>query len=689
MVPTLVISRANPHQFWHRFSSARIAGILPGMSDDEDFEPRLGRMRARGKGRGKKYLQRVLAAANLAGAVLGGSKLRARFDGSRIGRGSGVGRVLTSRDRFAAFRQRRVIVKSRIVKLAGKGAAAARAHLRYIERDGTTRDGARGQLYGADTDKADGRSFLERGAGDRHQFRFIVSPEDGAEYDDLKSVTRRLMSRMERDLGTRLDWVAVDHFNTGHPHTHIVVRGKDDRGKDLIIARDYITGGIRERAAELIELDLGPRTVEEIQRKLHAEIGQERLTSVDQILLREAELEPLVTSAARGAFDQTLRAGRLRKLERLGLAEKMGAAHWRLAPGMAETLRRMGERGDIIRTMQRAFTESGSDRAPADQAIYDPSAGAQPIVGRIVQRGLSNELNDRHYLLVDATDGRSHYVDIGKGENVEAHPVGAIVRIEPVRTGIREADRVVAGIAAAHDGRYDIDLHLRHDPSATEAFAEAHVRRLEAIRRLTGGASREADGSWNIAADHLDRAAEYEAVRTSDRPVVVEALSMQPVDLLVDIDAATWLDHEILATNPLPLRDAGFGREVSNAQARRRQWLLTQQLAHESDGQVVAHPGMIDALRRRELMRVAALLSEELGSTVGEARVGEQVRGIFRRRVDMVSGRYALVERSRDFTLVPWRPVLDRQLGKNVSGVLRGDGVSWTFGRGRSGPNIS
>src|SRR3546814_13655226 len=72
---------------------------------------------------------------------------------------------------------------------------------------------------------------------DRHQFRFIVSPEDGADYEDLKPLTRRLMTRMEEDLGTKLDWVAVDHFNTGHPHTHIILRGRDEKGADLIIAQ--------------------------------------------------------------------------------------------------------------------------------------------------------------------------------------------------------------------------------------------------------------------------------------------------------------------------------------------------------------------------------------------------------------------------------------------------------------------
>src|SRR3546814_10121914 len=89
--------------------------------------------------------------------------------------------------------------------------------------------------------------------GDRHQFRFIVSAEDGMEYDDLKPRARRLMQRVEDDLGTKLDWVAVDHYNTGHPHTHIIVRGKDERGVDLVIARDYISHGLRERASELVD----------------------------------------------------------------------------------------------------------------------------------------------------------------------------------------------------------------------------------------------------------------------------------------------------------------------------------------------------------------------------------------------------------------------------------------------------
>jgi len=661
------------------------------MTSDDDFVPRLGRMRAGGKGKqAKKFLGQILAAANLARGAGGRQGAASRFDGSRIGRGAGVGRILGSRDHYGTLRQRRVIVKSRIVKLAGKGFAAAHAHMRYVERDGTTRDGGRGHLYGADADHVDGKSFLEAAKDDRHQFRLIVSPEDGAEYDDLKSLTRRLMARVEQDLGTGLDWVAVDHFNTAHPHTHIMVRARDDRGKDLIIAREYIVRGMRERAAELIDLDLGPRTSQAIEEKLRREVEQERLTSIDRTLLREADRNLLVTSTGRDAFDQTMRMGRLRKLERLGLAGQVGATHWRLAPDLADTLSRMGERGDIIRTMQRAYTSRADVLGIDDQSIYDPAAaGVRPLVGRIAGRGLSDELNDRHYLLVEATDGRTHYVAIGKGENFEACANGAIVRIEPIVPAVREADRTVALVAAANCGRYDVDAHLRHDPAASEAFAETHVRRLEAMRRLTRGATRELDGTWIISPDHLDRAAAYEIARAKDRPVSVEILSSVPLAQLVEADAATWLDEELVAAEPQPVRDARFGHEVREAQARRRQWLVTQGLAEQDGNRTIYRAGLIQTLRRRELVRVGAQLSREMGKTFLDVAPRGQLDGVYRRRIDALGGKYALIERSHDFTLVPWRPVLERHVGKTVSGIIRGDGVSWSVGRGRGGPSIS
>src|SRR5438128_9190299 len=134
------------------------------------------------------------------------------------------------------------------------------------------------------------------------------------------------MRQMEEDLGTRLDWVAVDHFNTGHPHSHVIVRGRDEQGKDLIIAQDYITDGVRLRAQERATLELGPETDRELRAKLRAEVSAERFTRIDRAVLAEAEdgvldLRP-EAGRVRGNFDRLLRVGRLQMLERYGLAKE-------------------------------------------------------------------------------------------------------------------------------------------------------------------------------------------------------------------------------------------------------------------------------------------------------------------------------------------------------------------------------
>ncbi len=492
------------------------------------------------------------------------------------------------------------------------------------------------------------------------------------------------MTRMEEDLGTKLDWVAVDHHNTGHPHSHVILRGRTEDGRDLVIAREYLTRGIRERAAEIVRLDLGPRSDLEIEDRLRREVDQERFTSIDRELLHERDREGLVRTGDADPFRQALKAGRLQKLRRLDLAEEVEPGRWRLAPELEPVLRRMGERGDILKTLHRELAKKGLTRAAADHAIYDPSDPAtRPITGRLLRRGVSDEIEDRHYLIVDGVDGRTHYVEIGRGEATEPIPEGAVVAIAPKRSEPRPVDRVIAEIAAAHGGRYSPEIHLRHDPAASVPFVETHVRRLEAMRRQAGLVEREPDGSWIIAPDHLDRAAAYEQGRAKDVPVVVRTHSAWPVERQVTADGATWLDRELMADKPEAPRGAGFGREVRDALARRRQWLIEEGLARAEEDRVVYRADLLARLRRRELLRVAGQLSGELGLAFSEARPGQRIEGVYRRPVDLASGRFALIERSRDFTLVPWRPVLERSLGRPVSGLARGETISWTIGRQR------
>ncbi|MES2255532.1 MAG: relaxase/mobilization nuclease RlxS [Pseudomonadota bacterium] len=652
------------------------------MARDNEFDLDIGKIGARDG----SYLQHVLRASNLA---RGGGR-KSGFKGNRLGRGAAIGPVVGSQGRLGALR-RRVVIKARIVKLRGKGFAAPRQHLRYIQRDGVTREGAPGELYNAERTNVEGRAFLEQGVEDRHQFRFIVAAEDGAQYQDLKPFVRKLMTQMEEDLGTELDWVAVDHFNTGHPHTHIVLRGKDDKGRDLVIAPDYISRGLRERASDIVTFDLGPKSELEIEGQLRREVEQERFTSLDRGLIKDLGEAGIVLSSegAGDALRQTLRAGRLQKLRRLGLAAELEPGRWRLVPQLEPVLRRMGERGDIIHAMHQAMAERGRDRPTADYAIYDPQDPVTPrLVGRIAGQGLADELGDRHYVIVDGVDGRAHYVDIGKADPGKAILPDSIVSIMPKSTKARSVDRTVAEVAAAHDGHYSVDIHLRHDSGTTAEFAGTHVRRLEAIRRLGNHVSREPDGTWIIAPDHVERAHAYELQQARLRPVILETLSAVPLERQVRYEGATWLDKELVGSSTTPLRNSGFGREAQDALGRRRLWLMEQDLAHQEQDQTIYRTNMLGSLRRRELARAAVQLAGEVGLPYKEAVSGDRVEGLYRRSLDLASGRYAVIEKTREFTLVPWRSVLERNRGQAVAGIMREDTISWTIGRQRSGPSI-
>lgn len=664
-----------------------IADLITGtfaMSDDDEFTPELGRIRSTKAGE-RKYLHRVLQGIARAGGRHAETK-RSRFDGSRIGRGSGVARVL----RHAGFRQRRVVVQARLVKFAGMELASARRHLRYLQREGVGREGDAGVLYDKDRDMADGRSFMDEAKDDRHQFRFIVSPEDGAQIQDLKPVVRRLMAQMEEDLGTKLDWVAADHYNTGHPHSHIVVRGKDERGQNLIISREYISYGLRARASELVSLDLGPRTDFEIEVGLKNEIEQERFTSLDRDLLKQADDDLHVAAVARDPFRQTLRAGRLRKLERLGLADELKPGQWQLSPELENTLRQMGERGDIIKTLHRELTDRQATRDLSAYAIYDPEDGnAGSLVGRVVARGMSDELYERRYLIIDGVDGRAHYVDVGLAEADTLPPEGAIATITAVRPALKPSDRTIAEIATANDGRYSAALHAAHDPPASPEFVLSHIRRLESLRRGGVRVDRGTDGTWTIPPDYLGQTEAFERKRSRAHPVQWQTVSTKSLEQLVAVKGATWLDRELVRGSHQDWTQAGFGQEARAALERRRVWLMQEGFAFADGHRTTYPPRMLEDLQRRELATTVARLSAELRLPYSETRRGERIEGVFKRKVDLASGRFAVIEKSREFTLVPWRPVLEKQLGKQVSGIMRGDEISWSLGRQRGGPSVS
>ena len=205
---------------------------------DDDLNVRPGRIRHGNQGakRPKSFIGEVMRAAKKAGHTgktfgrSGGTKGRSTF-----GRGRRAALSLSSRSPG-----RRVVIMTRIVRHQGKRfrSAPLAKHVAYLKREGVTRDGTDARMFDANSEDADAKAFAERCEDDRHHFRFTVSPEDAAEMSDLHTFTRELMADTERDLGTKLDWVAVDHWNTDNPHIHVLVRGRADDGEDLVISRD-------------------------------------------------------------------------------------------------------------------------------------------------------------------------------------------------------------------------------------------------------------------------------------------------------------------------------------------------------------------------------------------------------------------------------------------------------------------
>jgi type IV secretory pathway VirD2 relaxase len=650
---------------------------------DDDFRVRPSAPKNRGKGQGQSFVSNVLKQAGKASS--GKSAVRrpgaagtGQRPGSRLGRGHTAARFAGAK---LTPMSRRVTIKTLLVNHQRASPQSLAKHLRYIERDGAGRDGEPGRAYGPQADEADLDAFKERCADDRHHFRFIVSPEDGAELDDLRTYTRHLVNRMEADLGTRLDWVAVDHWNTDNPHTHLIVRGRDETGKDLIIAGDYIAHGFRHRAAELVTEWLGPRTKLEIQQTLGREVEQERWTSLDRTLQREAGEDGRVRverfNEPRLQRQRLLLIGRLQRLQRLGLADETQAGSWAIHADAEKTLRALGERGDIIRTMQRAM--SGQ---PRELAVFEPGEDGRAVIGRVAAKGLADELHDRGYLVIDGTDGKAHYVALNARDELANYPTGAVVEAKG-SADLRAADKNIAALAS--DGLYRADHHLAieqgratpgRDPQKVVA---AHVRRLEALRRA-GIVERVAEGLWKVPDDLAERGRQYDAQRLGG--VAVELKSHLPIERQARVIGATWLDQQLIGGGR-GLGDLGFGGDAKQAMQQRADFLAEQGLAERRGQRVILARNLLGTLRNRELAQAAKDIAAEAGLEHRPVADGQRVAGIYRRSVMLASGRYAMLDDGMGFSLVPWRPVIEERLGQKIAATMRSSGVSWTFGQSR------
>ncbi|PCD02224.1 type VI secretion protein [Sphingomonas spermidinifaciens] len=542
------------------------------MSGDDDFRIRPGKGRSRGSDNARplSLAAQVKRAAGRSGFVAGIAR-----------RGGGSGRLARGRGATLAVRRfagsRRVVIAARIVRHRGpqfRGAPLGR-HIAYLERDGVTRDGRDASMFDARGDQASGDAFAGRCADDRHHFRFIVSPEDAGELADLRTFTRELMADAAKDLGTPLDWVAVDHWNTDNPHVHVLVRGVAGDGADLVIDRAYIAQGLRHRAEARVTLELGPRSARDIDAALGREVEAERWTSLDRGLQARAGEDNIVDlrpqADARHERCDLLLMGRAQKLERLGLATPAGTARWKLKADLEPRLRALGERGDIIKIMHRAMQGAGRDLHDGQLAIHRQGA-AEPVIGRLVERGLQDELAGSAYAIIDGIDGRLHHLRFTDLALTGDASPGAIVE---VRNWQDRSGAARSALAVRSDLALDAQVKARgatwldrqllgNDPSLTGRAFGGDVRAAMAAReeQLIGqGLASRRGGRVVLAPNLIDTLRSAELREATTR--IAERTGLKPYEAGPGSTiAGTYRERVTLASGRFAMIDDGLGFQL-------------------------------------------------------------------------------------------------------------------------------
>jgi len=579
------------------------------------------------------------------------------------GRGS-AGRSGGARSRVAVEAPspgaRRVVVKARVVKNTPRSAKAAALHLAYVERDGVEKDGTKGVLYGPEG-AAQRKDFEAPRQGEKHQFRLIVSPEDAQELD-LTDYVRRYMARVERDLGQRLEWAAVNHYDTDHPHAHIIVRGVDCDGREVRLDRDYVSNGLRARAQELATEELGPRQEHDVKHQLEREITQDRLTSLDRELARRAKEDRVDVrqpdTGRRPRIDEALVIGRLEHLAELRLAERLTATSWALTPGWQEQLREIGMRGDIIKQMHRALQgDPGRYRAvlPGQSLNGDQGERTPMLHGRVASKGLSDELKGSFYAVIETPGGDGYYIPLDRRAAEELREGDIVSFGTKARQDRPATDRRAERGAIPSERRVVANDKESAGPTPLDMRVEQQRDKHGTNRALSVNTS-EPIGNFQ---DPKNSRAERSAPRAEQYPmypppqVAKEALRL---DEQVRHRGPVWLDRMSRAG----LAPYGFGAEVQRAMDERERVLRAL-------GVDPADPTRLRKLRELERRSVGEAVARQSGEQFlgkapdgfrGQLRIAERQRG---------GGAYAVVSDGRRFVVMPLTHDAKAKGGKTVT----------------------
>lgn len=593
-------------------------------------------------------------------------------------RGSGNRQGSTGRNVSADPRQQRVIVKaSYTAHYAEKVAGVLRAHVKYLGRDSASLDGREGRFYDAAAEGIDAKQRVQEWQNDARHFRFIVSPEQGHEINErnggLTAYTRELMQRMEKDLGTRLEWIAINHFNTDDLHTHLLIRGRREDGKELRIDRQYIQQGMHQAARQIATAWLGERTEQQMKRAADKELKADRYTALDAFIERhvnaDRRLHLKVHRTAAGREQHRRVAARLQYLESMGLASRDRHGRWTVDGELKPKLQALSQRNDIIKSLYAAL-------GPRSASVASYRGGGE-LIGTVAGRGTHDELRDRRYLLVRDNQDRLHYVRVANAEALAPLEQGAIVSVAGADPQRLRTDARIAEVARQNGGIYGVGAHRNSLPNHfaggdIDIFLRSHERRLMTLHKL--GAAERVEGGWRIR--DVDALASGEQARLRGGLGVVQIVSSRSIQSQIAVEAWTWLDRQIHRQDRGKPTFIPFDPALQQAAESRRRWMIERGYAARQGERYVLRPGSAQSLRQKEWQAFQKKFQEQFGKPARALAAGSQAEGQYRGTVSLHDGLYAVVAGPKETALAPVQRVPPLAYGARVEARTSTRGVA-------------
>lgn len=284
------------------------------------------------------------------------------------------------------------------------GKKLARAHLDYISRHGTGEDSRDPEIYGNIT----GQQLLDIKPGEQHHFRFIVSPERLGDID-LKVFIESYMRYLSAATGYQLQWVAANHYNTAHPHAHIIIKGVDGNAKKIRFTRYQVQYRFRSIAQDFLTFLLGERTLD--QEKAAADAGSTRYTSLDKTLEGVTGGSGILPHSHIGKIFRPVDVERIRQrlvfLASINLVT-CSRAGYHFTPGWSNILKQIGRCDDCMAALKSIKYNRLSQTIQFDRKQHKSVCGIVSFIGK------KDELMDNNFMLVEALDGKNYICDISQ-----------------------------------------------------------------------------------------------------------------------------------------------------------------------------------------------------------------------------------------------------------------------------------